>query len=357
MKIVLVPAAALLLLTGCSGEPAASVPTVRVAKGTVAEVVEAAGSVTARATAAVTSPADGTIASLAVEDGAQVRAGQVLLRLSSPSAQQALSTALAANAAAASTGIAGQALAAAQLQSARATVDALTVRAPLTGVVTLGAGAADAGGGLDGLLGSLPAALQGAAGAALGGGGASGTTTTTSDIAPGSPVGTGTPLLTVTDLSALGLAVEVDETDVLAVRPGTTAKVVLDALPDAAATATVTGVDLAPTSSSGGGVSYRVRLSLAATEPRPRPGMSAIASLQVREAKDVLVVPTAAVVRDGADDVVFLADGDDRARRRVVRTGAEGEDTVEVIEGLREGDRVVARDADSLSDGDELDLS
>ena len=41
--------------------------------------------------------------------------------------------------------------------------------------------------------------------------------------------------------------------------------------------------------------------------------MSAIVDLQVREAKDVLVVPTSAVVRDGADDVVFVVDGDERA--------------------------------------------
>lgn len=358
MKTVLGAATLVLLLAGCSGDPAAAVRTATVARGTVAEVVEAAGTVTARATSAVTSPADGTVASVAVRDGAKVAAGDVLLRLSSPSAQQALSSALAAGAVAGETGVAGQALAGAQLQQARATVDALTVRAPIAGVVTLGAGAPPAGDDLGGLLGSLPGALQGAAGAALGGGGggAPAASTTTNDLGPGAPVGTGTPLLTVTDLSTLGIAAEVDETDVLLVRAGTEAVVTLDALPDAEYRATVSSVDLAPTAASGGGVSYRIRLTLIDPEPLPRPGMSAIVDLQVREATGVLVVPTAAVVRDGADDVVFVVDEDERATRRVVRTGAEGEDTVEVTEGLREGDRVVSRDADRLSDGDELDL-
>ncbi len=352
--------AAVLLLSACSGDDGPQVQTGEVTRATVAEVVDAAGAVTARATAAVTSPADGTVAAVVAKDGQLVKAGDVLLRLSSPSAQEALSQALAANAAGAAAGVAGQALAASQLQTARETVDALTVRAPIAGVVTLGAGApAAAGSGLSGLLGALPPALQGAAGAALGGGGGGtpGSSTTTNDLSVGAPVGTGTPLLTVTDLSSLGVAAEVDETDVLLVTPGTKADVELDAVPGTTYPATVRSVELAPTTSTGGGgVGYRVRLTLDGGTPQPRPGMSAVVSLKVREAKGVLAVPSAALVRDDGADVVFVVDGDDRAERRVVRTGAEGADTVEVLEGLREGERLVVRDADRLSDGDELDL-
>ncbi|MCU1693648.1 MAG: efflux transporter, family, subunit [Frankiales bacterium] len=353
MKIVWT-AAAVLLLAGCSGGDAARVQTGTVTRGTVAEVVEAAGTVTPRASAAVVSPADGTVTSVAVEDGQQVAAGQVLLRLSSPSAQAALSRALAANAVAGSTGVAGQALAGVQLQQARAAVDALVVRAPLAGVVTLGAGAAAGGTDLSGLLGSLPSALQGAAGSALGAAPPA-ASTTTNDVSPGAPVGTGTPLLTVTDLSSLGVAAEVDETDVLQVRTGTAAEVTVDAVPGTTYRATVTSVDLAPTTSTRGGVSYRVRLALTSPTPAPRPGMSAVVDLTVRQARGVLSVPSAAIVRDGADDVVFRV-RDGRAVRTVVRTGAEGDDAVEVTEGLREGQRIVTRDADTLSDGDELAL-
>ena len=360
MKTAVAALVTVLLVTGCSGDDALQVQTGEVTRTSVSEVVEAAGAVTARATAAVTSPADGTVSSVVAKDGEQVKAGDVLLRLSSPSAQEALSQALAANAVGGSAGAAGQALAASQLQQARETVDALTVRAPIAGVVTLGAGApASGGGGLSGLLGSLPGGLQGAAGAALGGGGgggAPGASTTTNDLSPGAPVGAGTPLLTVTDLSALGVTAEVDETDVLLVKAGTQADVELDAVPGTIYPATVRSVDLAPTTSTGGGVGYRVRLSLDGGTPQPRPGMSAVVDLKVREAAGVLAVPSAAVVRDGAQDVVFVVDGDDRAERRVVEVGAEGEDTVEVLRGVEEGERIVVRDADRLSDGDELDL-
>ena len=65
----------------------------------MAEVVEAPATVTARATATVSSPADGTVARLRVREGQQVRAGQVLLRVESPTARRRLRQALRADAA------------------------------------------------------------------------------------------------------------------------------------------------------------------------------------------------------------------------------------------------------------------
>ena len=66
--------------------------------------------------------------------------------------------------------------------------------------------------------------MQGAAEQALGGAaGGGGATTTTTGLAVGAPVRTGAPLLTVTDVSALTVTAEVDETDVLLVKAGTPA--------------------------------------------------------------------------------------------------------------------------------------
>ena len=56
----------------------------------VTEVVDAPATVTARAVATLSAPADGTLASLAVEPGATVTPGQILAVIDSPSAQQRL---------------------------------------------------------------------------------------------------------------------------------------------------------------------------------------------------------------------------------------------------------------------------
>ena len=73
----------------------------RVARATVTEVVEAPATVTAKATATVSATSDGTVAELRVREGQQVRAGQVLLRIESPSARRPLRQAKAADAEAA----------------------------------------------------------------------------------------------------------------------------------------------------------------------------------------------------------------------------------------------------------------
>ncbi|HVM28697.1 MAG TPA: efflux RND transporter periplasmic adaptor subunit [Mycobacteriales bacterium] len=425
-----------------SGDDLPQVQLAEVVRADVAEVVEAPGNVTARASATLTSPADAVVEAVLVQDGESVTAGQVLVRLASPSAQERLRAAetAAANAAAArvdvpradlsplqdaldaaatasfnagyaaaaqlpdpeqraaaerqvaeaeqryaqssaaareamrsadagagslesalnAVGGAQRAQAQAAVTAARGVVDALTVTAPIDGVVTLGAVEGGGGGGdLSGLVGSLPAEVQGQAEALLGGGGSAGAPTTTSSaLTAGQTVSSGSSLLTVTDLSGLGVTAEVDETDVLLVQPGVQADVEIDAVPGAVYGATVASVDVAPTASTRGGVGYRVRLVLAEGRtddgepaPSPKPGMSAIVDLQVRSSgSGALAVPTSAVVRDGADDAVLVVE-DGVVERRVVRLGAQGEDRVEVVSGVEAGERVVARDADRLTDG------
>ena len=210
--------------------------------------------------------------------------------------------------------------------------------------------------GMDG----LPEVVRGQAEQALGGAATGGATTTTTGLPVGTPVRSGGPLLTVTDVSALTVTAEVDETDVLLVKAGTPALVEVDAVPGASYPATVTAVDVAPTTSARGGVTYAVRLALrggrTADEqpaPAPRPGMSAVVDLQVRTAEDAVAVPSASVVRDGSADAVFVVESG-RAVRREIRVGAQGEDLVQVLAGLEPGARVVVRDADRLRDGQQV---
>ena len=434
MKRVLLVLA--VLVAGCSGDDDPRVQTAQVARTTVAETVDAPGTVGARASASVTAPTDARVEAVLVEDGATVQAGDVLVRLSSPAAQERLRQAQAAqasaaqgavevpranlvplqdalDAAAAASFAAGRA-AAAQIEdperrraaqeqvdaaerqyrsasgaareslrsldrgaasledalaalagsqraqasvavtAARATVDALTVTAPISGVVTLGGdpGAAP-GGELAGLLEGLPPGIADSVGA----GGGAAPRTTAAGLEAGTQVGAGATLLTVTDVGGLTVTAEVDETDVLLVEKGQSAEVELDAVPDATYPATVSAVDVTPTASAGGGVSYRVRLTLAGgttvdgdPAPTPRPGMSAVVELQVRTAEAVLAVPSAAVVRDEGKDAVYVVE-DGRAQRVEVAVGAQGEELVEIRRGLSGGEQVVVRDADRLRDG------
>ena len=167
-------------------------------------------------------------------------------------------------------------------------------------------------------------------------------------------------MLTVVDATDPVLVAEVDETDVLLVEPGVAAEVELDAAVGARYPATVTAVDLLPSPATRGGVTYRVHLELGEgtwpdgePAPAPRPGMSAVATLQVAEATDSLVVPATAILRmDGADVVWAVRDG--RAERTEVTLGVTGEDLVEVVAGLAEGDQIVVQGADQVTEGQQV---
>ncbi|MEU4428304.1 HlyD family efflux transporter periplasmic adaptor subunit [Actinoplanes sp. NPDC024001] len=436
-RTVIIAAGVLVLLSmgaaSCDDEPSA-VRLGTAAVGTVEEIVEAPGTVTARTAATLTAPAAGTVTDLLVGPGDQVAEGDVLAVIDSPelerrrdAAKQALDEAPsgggvptggtagftavrertdkqateafdqareaadkiadpelqkalrhqvdaakqqyeAASAAAAaavrsvengvaSLGRAMGALSAAQrLQAeqayelADAAVDALTLRAPVAGVVQLGGTAPASSGSLTDLLqGGTPGQLPQPAAAGV-----------DSTVPEGGYVAAGTPVLTVVDVSRLGLTAEVDETDVLLVEPGVAAEAELDAAPGAAYPATVRAADLLPTTSARGGISYRVRLDLGEgsyadggdAAPTPRPGMSAVVRLKVREAADAVTVPAAAVVSvDGRDTVWTVEDG--RYASTPVRLGVQGEDTVQVVSGLRAGQRIVVAGADQVEAGAE----
>lgn len=244
------------------------------------------------------------------------------------------------------------------VRSAQRTVDALTVKAPIAGILTFGAsGGSSSGGDASGLLSQLPSSLQGTASSLLGGTGGANAPSSSGGLAKGLPASSGQTLLTVTDVAGLSLSAQVDETDVLLVKPGIEADVQLDAVPDGVYAAKVTSVGVTPTTSSRGGVSYIVRLSLGAgrtaddeVAPRPLPGMSAVAQLKVRNDKNVIAVPASAVFRsDGTDAVWLVTDG--KAVKRPVKLGAQGADTIGIRAGLAVGDSIVVRGADRVREG------
>ena len=80
-------------LSGCSGGGSNGITTAAVGYATVAQVIQASANILPKAQVSLSAPSDGTVGTLSVRDGQQVRAGQVLGVISSPSAQQQLAEA------------------------------------------------------------------------------------------------------------------------------------------------------------------------------------------------------------------------------------------------------------------------
>lgn len=58
---------------------------------------------------------------------------------------------------------------------------------------------------------------------------------------------------------------------------------------------------------------------------------------------EALVVPRSAVLRDGRREVVYLDSGSGQYEQRSVKTGRVGDEGIEILEGLKEGDKVVTQ--------------
>ena len=201
--------------------------------------------------------------------------------------------------------------------AAQRAVDELTVRAPIAGPGRLRCLRRSGGGGddLSGLVDQLPSSMAGQAESLLGGG-----WSVSSEAAapPGSsrpavPVSDGDPILTITDTSSCRCAPRSTRRTSCWSARGSGPTSSSTPCPVPRYRAVVRNVDLSPTTSSRGGVSYVVRLDLGggtlvdgSPAPRPRPGMSAVASLRVLTSEDVVAVPVAAVFRDGEQDAVWV---------------------------------------------------
>lgn len=74
------------------------------------------------------------------------------------------------------------------------------------------------------------------------------------------------------------------------------------------------------------------------------------ASIVEWESSDVLTVPTGAVFRSGNDWAVFVVRGN-RATLTLIKLDHRNDDAAEVIDGLKEGDRVILYPGDRVEDG------
>jgi multidrug efflux pump subunit AcrA (membrane-fusion protein) len=103
-RLVIPLLAAALVVAGCSRGPDDRFASEEVRRADVTERISAPGSVQPNASADVTAPSAGKLVTLQVRDGARVKRDQVVARISSPSVDDALRQAEAANAAANSAG-------------------------------------------------------------------------------------------------------------------------------------------------------------------------------------------------------------------------------------------------------------
>lgn len=156
-------------------------------------------------------------------------------------------------------------------------------------------------------------------------------------VTAGTSVDPSTTVLTIADLSRVWVLAEIPEASIAAVPVGAAAE--LD-FPASARPPFPARVDFVYPMLTERTRTLRVRLSVANPGGVLRPGLYGTAAFE-SAGQNVITVPRDAVVDTGLQQHVFVTVGD-RFEPRLVTVGAQLADRVEIRDGLREGEQVVA---------------
>lgn len=85
------------------------------------------------------------------------------------------------------------------------------------------------------------------------------------------------------------------------------------------------------------------------------PGMYADVVLKVQKHAGALTIPVQALERNGDKSSVLVVGDDNRVQARDIHTGIEDPNSVEVLAGLKEGDRVIVGNMGSYQPGEVVD--
>ncbi|EQB09053.1 secretion protein HylD [Sphingobium quisquiliarum P25] len=319
-----------LTLASCGGEkekkarPPALVEAAPITRATFTDTLEAVGTALANEQVVLSAPVTERITSINFADGAQVSRGQVIATLAVGQERAELAAAEAqalqanqqleriqalkkrgfATVASLDQQVAAANSARANAQLARASIGDRIIRAPFSGWVSL------------------------------------------RTVSPGAIVTAGTAIATVSDISRIKLDFTVPETRLSMIREGQPIKAVSSAYPDRPFSGTIATIDpvIDPATRA-----VRVRAILPNPDKMLKPGMLLTVSVAARQ-RQSLAVPELAVVGEGDERYLFIV-AEGKARRVKVATGMRQNGLVEILDGVKPGQKVVTDGVVKLSDG------
>lgn len=290
--------------------------------------IEAVGTARAREQVTLSAPVTQRIDRINFEDGGYVRKGQVIavLALGQQSAQLASARARAREAeqqlqrlqqlkdrgfatnASVDTQIAASAAARAQAAEAIASIGDRVIRAPFSGYASLRM------------------------------------------VSAGAVAQAGTEIATISDVSQIKLDFSVPETMLTAVAEGQPIVARAAAYPDQPFRGTIATIDpvVDPATRS-----VMVRAVLPNDDRRLKPGMLLTVAVEAA-ARTAPAVPELSVIGQGGDRFVYLVGPDNIVKRTAVKVGMRSDGMIEVVEGVKPGQKVVSEGVVKIADGDKV---
>jgi len=155
----------------------------------------------------------------------------------------------------------------------------------------------------------------------------------------GASVGTEASVFKIIDISRVWIDANVFEKDLPRVRVGQPVKLTVTSFPGSTFSGKVIFINSVVDPDSR---TVKVRTEVANSDGRLKPDMFANVEIITDVNSSAISVPQSAVLEDGGKSVVFVSEGN-AYQKRQVQTGIKTGDLVEIIDGLKAGDKVVVK--------------
>jgi HlyD family secretion protein len=164
-------------------------------------------------------------------------------------------------------------------------------------------------------------------------------------VVPLSSYQEGTVLMTMANMNKLIFRGTVDEIDVGKLRDGMPVQIKVGALPDARIEGVVTRISLKAKKQENA-TTFPVEIALTETSGATlRAGLSANADIIIQKREGALTIPERLVTFAGDTTWVLVETGVGQSEKRVIKTGLSDAIQVEVLAGLKEGEKVLEKPA------------
>lgn len=167
----------------------------------------------------------------------------------------------------------------------------------------------------------------------------------------------GMPLLVIEDLSVLQINTQVPESQIHLFKRNDKVRVLIDALPNSELTGIVDRIN-----PGGNPASRQFEVKVILTEVKPehramiKSGMYARVMLE-SETKSTMMIPANAVLKRGQLEGLFVVSDNHTALLRWIKTGRRIDDRIEVLAGIQENERIVISSDVKLTDGQKVEVA
>lgn len=164
------------------------------------------------------------------------------------------------------------------------------------------------------------------------------------------------PIIDLPDVANIQVNVRIHESKIALIGQGLSATIRVDARPDETFHGIVTDVALVPMSGTWPKPDLKEYVALVKLtdddleQSALRPGLTAEVEIQADRLDSVLQAPVESCIERGNRYFAWVLEEDDEPRRHEIRVGKSNDMSVEIIEGLAEGDEVILNPRSALAD-------